>query len=163
MTSNNGNGLGISAVDAQKVVDSIREGKGAHNLGEIDLKDAILLLMTSLEHQKSIVSRTLLMKEVFLLYEEVFKPYGLSQGASDAEFFGYIYGPYSRKVNVSISLLLYYPQLSAHQLRKFQVHFRCYSSYHLKIQNHVSKTLTAFLYSRACKNNSHLSEFNAKV
>lgn len=107
MTSNNGNGLGISAVDAQKVVDSIREGKGAHNLGEIDLKDAILLLMTSLEHQKSIVSRTLLMKEVFLLYEEVFKPYGLSQGASDAEFFGYIYGPYSRKVNVSISLLAF--------------------------------------------------------
>ena len=88
-------------------MDSIREGKGAHNLGEIDLKDAILLLMTSLEHQKSIVSRTLLMKEVFLLYEEVFKPNGLSQGAIDAEFFGYIYGPYSRKVNVSISLLAF--------------------------------------------------------
>ena len=105
--NNAGNEFGVPASNAQEMVDKIRKGSDSSRVEKIELKDGILLLMSSLEHQKTIISRTLLMKEMFLLYEEVFKPRKLSKGASDAEFFGYIYGPYSRKINVSISLLAF--------------------------------------------------------
>jgi hypothetical protein len=74
---------------------------------KIALEDAILLLLTCLDQKgKVIISRLLLMKEVFLFYEEVLRPMGLSKGAGkDAGFFAYKYGPYSADVNVALSAL----------------------------------------------------------
>jgi len=77
--------------------------KGKH----IELEDAILLLLSSIDYNKKIISRTLLMKEVFLLYEEIFKPLGLAKSAKDVGYIAYKFGPYSYQVNVStISLVL---------------------------------------------------------
>lgn len=73
----------------------------------IELEDAILLLLSSIDYNKKIISRTLLMKEVFLLYEEIFRPLGLAKSAKDVGYIAYKFGPYSYQVNVStISLVL---------------------------------------------------------
>jgi len=84
-----------------------KDGK-LYRESKIDVKDGIMLLLTSIDHQKSVVSRTLMQKEVFLLYEIVLKNLGLSKGASeDAGYLAYKYGPYSFNVNVALSTLIF--------------------------------------------------------
>jgi len=72
----------------------------------INVEDAILLLLSVLDRNKQIISRTLLMKAVFLFYEEILKDVGLSKGASEAGYIAYKYGPYSYQVNLSLITLV---------------------------------------------------------
>jgi len=72
----------------------------------INVEDAILLLLSVLDRNKQIISRTLLMKAVFLFYEEILKDFGLSKGASEAGYIAYKYGPYSYQVNLSLITLV---------------------------------------------------------
>jgi hypothetical protein len=74
---------------------------------QINLNDSILILLSSIEHKKKVISRTLMQREVFLFYEEILKPMDLSKGAVDAGFFPYKYGPYSIDVNLSLSILVF--------------------------------------------------------
>lgn len=73
---------------------------------KIRTDDAILMVMSAIDHNKSIISRTLLQREVFLFYESVCREHGISDGASDAGFFPYKYGPYSIDVNLALSALI---------------------------------------------------------
>jgi hypothetical protein len=75
-------------------------------ISKISTDDAILMVLSAVDHQKSVISRTLLQREVFLFYESVCKEYGISDGASDAGFFPYKYGPYSIDVNLALSALI---------------------------------------------------------
>lgn len=72
----------------------------------ISVDDAILMVLSAIEYQKSIISRTLLQREVFLFYESICKEYGLSEGSSEAGYFPYKYGPYSIDVNLALSTLI---------------------------------------------------------
>ena len=56
-------------------------------ISKISTDDAILMVLSAVDHQKSVISRTLLQREVFLFYESVCKEYGISDGASDGGFF----------------------------------------------------------------------------
>jgi hypothetical protein len=56
-------------------------------ISNFSLKDSILLLLSSIDYNKSIISRTLFQKEVFLFYEKILKNNGLSIGAREAGFF----------------------------------------------------------------------------
>lgn len=73
----------------------------------INLNDSILMLLSSIDYNKKIISRTLLQREVFLFYEDILNNIGLSEGASDAGFFPYKYGPYSIDVNLALSTLIF--------------------------------------------------------
>ena len=75
-------------------------------ISKISTDDAILMVLSAVDHQKSVISRTLLQREVFLFYESVCKEYGISDGASDGGFFPYKYGPYSIDVNLALSALI---------------------------------------------------------
>lgn len=93
--------------NAIKYVSGISEKGKVKNPVKINLDDSILLLLSSIDYNKVVISRTLLMKEVFLLYEEIFKKFGLSSGADkDAGYIAYKYGPYSFMVNTSVITLM---------------------------------------------------------
>jgi|GEM_PF-768640 hypothetical protein len=76
-------------------------------ISNFSIKDSILLLLSAIDYNKSIISRTLFMKEVFLFYEVILKNIGLSIGAREAGFFEYKYGPYSIDVNVVASGMIF--------------------------------------------------------
>jgi len=76
-------------------------------ISNFSLKDSILLLLSSIDYNKSIISRTLFQKEVFLFYEKILKNNGLSIGAREAGFFECKYGPYSIDVNAVLSALIF--------------------------------------------------------
>ncbi|MBO8182775.1 MAG: hypothetical protein H0Z28_08290 [Archaeoglobus sp.] len=59
---------------------------------KILVRDAILMLLAA-RNRKPIYGRTMLMKQIFLLYEEILKKYGLK--FQDPKFVPYRYGPYS--------------------------------------------------------------------
>lgn len=73
----------------------------------IALNDSLLMLLSSIDYNKKIISRTLLQREVFLFYEDILNDIGLSKGASDAGYFPYKYGPYSIDVNIAMSVLIF--------------------------------------------------------
>jgi len=73
---------------------------------KITADDAILMVMSAVDYQKSVISRTLLQREVFLFYESVCKKHDLSKGAIDVGYFPYRYGPYSIDVNLALSTLI---------------------------------------------------------
>lgn len=97
----------IPLEEADKIIEIANISKGLDRKLSIDLRGAVLLLMTSINHQKSVVSRTLMQKEVFLLYDQILTPKGLSHGFHDASFAFYKYGPYSYKLNVVLSSLVF--------------------------------------------------------
>jgi hypothetical protein len=69
------------------------------------IEDSILMLL-SIIPDSPIVSRTLMMKEVFLFYADFLKRFGIeSDPIRDAGFFAYKYGPYSLRVNISLASL----------------------------------------------------------
>lgn len=70
------------------------------------IEDAILMILSCDEKSKFVLSRTLLMKETFLFYEEFLNEFGFdSKADTDAGYFPYKYGPYSIKTNVAIASL----------------------------------------------------------
>lgn len=69
------------------------------------IEDSILMLL-SIIPGSPIVSRTLMMKDVFLFYADFLKRFGIeSDPVRDAGFFAYKYGPYSLRVNISLASL----------------------------------------------------------
>ena len=99
----------ISLTDANKMLQiDDEEMKLYKNKMErrINLNDSILMLLSSIEHNKKIISRTLMQREVFLFYEEILKHLDISKGAVEAGFFPYKYGPYSIDVNLALSTLI---------------------------------------------------------
>jgi uncharacterized protein YwgA len=76
------------------------------NRKEISLNDSIIMLLSAIEYNKKVISRTLMQREVFLFYEEILKPLHMSKGAIGAGFFPYKYGPYSIDVNLALSTLI---------------------------------------------------------
>jgi len=74
---------------------------------EISLNDSILMVLSAIEYNKKVISRTLMQREVFLFYEEILKPMGISNGAIEAGFFPYKYGPYSIDANLALSTLIF--------------------------------------------------------
>ena len=97
-------------------------------VNKIELNDSILMLLSVIDHNRKVISRTLMQREIFLFYEEVLKSMGLSQGAIDAGFFPYKYGPYSIDANLALSTLIfsgeitvqnYYKDLERKKGRKF--------------------------------------------
>jgi uncharacterized protein YwgA len=93
--------------EADKIVEIAKNYKNLERKLSVDLRDAVLLLLTSIDYQKSVVSRTLMQKEVFLLYDQVLTPEGLSRGYRDGGFTFYKYGPYSYRLNVVLSSLVF--------------------------------------------------------
>ncbi|WP_290705350.1 hypothetical protein, partial [Ferroplasma sp. Type II] len=77
------------------------------NIKRISLNDSILMLLSAMDYNKKIISRTLFQREVFLFYEDILKDLGISKGAVEAGFFPYKYGPYSIDVNLSLSTLIF--------------------------------------------------------
>ena len=73
----------------------------------IALNDSILMLLSSIDYNKKIISRTLLQREIFLFYEDILNDLEISKGASDAGYFPYKYGPYSIDVNIAMSVLIF--------------------------------------------------------
>lgn len=73
---------------------------------KVKLEDAILLLLSAIEYRKVVISRTLLMKEIFLLYEEILKPLKISEGAKEVGYVAYKFGPYSYQVNIAVASLI---------------------------------------------------------
>lgn len=97
-------------------------------VNKIALNDSILMLLSIIDHNRKVISRTLMQREIFLFYEEVLKSMGLSQGAIEAGFFPYKYGPYSIDVNLALSTLIfsgeitvqnYYEDPEGNRTRKF--------------------------------------------
>ncbi|MCL4447867.1 MAG: hypothetical protein M0Z77_10335 [Thermoplasmatales archaeon] len=69
------------------------------------IEDSILMLLSVLP-ESPIISRTLMMKEVFLFYADFLKQFRIhSDPVNDAGFFAYKYGPYSLRVNISLASL----------------------------------------------------------
>lgn len=99
----------ISLTDANKMLQIRDEGNNLYKgkwERRINLNDSIIMVLSSIEYNKRIISRTLMHREVFLFYEELLKPLGLSEGAIEAGFFPYKYGPYSIDVNLALSTLI---------------------------------------------------------
>ena len=103
MTNYNQNEKIFKLEEAKSYIEKLEMQKGKE---KISIEDAILFLLTVLDWNKKIISRTLLMKSVFLFYEEVLKFYGLSNGAAEAGYVAYKYGPYSYKVNLALIMLV---------------------------------------------------------
>ena len=99
----------ISLEEADKLIKLKKNSESFENkvYANINLNDSILMLLSSIDYNKKIISRTLLQREVFLFYEDILNNMGLSEGASDAGFFPYKYGPYSIDVNLALSTLIF--------------------------------------------------------
>ena len=100
----------VSLEEADKIIKlENKKGETGENrpYTHIALNDSILMLLSSIDYNKKIISRTLLQREVFLFYEDILNDIGLSTGASDAGYFPYKYGPYSIDVNISMSVLIF--------------------------------------------------------
>ncbi len=98
----------VSLKEADRIMETSCIKENLKGKLSVNLRDAVILLMTSMDHQKSVVSRTLMQKEVFLLYDQILRPMGLSYGPEeDAGFIFYKYGPYSYKLNVVLSSLVF--------------------------------------------------------
>jgi hypothetical protein len=89
---------------------NVEEADREYNLIELDetvpsVEDSILMLLSVLP-ESPIVSRTLMMKEVFLFYADFLKKFSInSDPVNDAGYFAYKYGPYSFRVNISLASL----------------------------------------------------------
>ncbi len=98
----------ISLSDATRMLKIGEHDKNNYeNKREIDLNDSILMILSAIDYNKKIISRMLMQREVFLFHEEIVKPMGISEGAVEAGFFPYKYGPYSIDVNLALSTLIF--------------------------------------------------------
>ena len=98
--------IGIKTYSLDEIKEYISENRNKKVEAKIKLEDAILLLLSAIEYRKVIISRTLLMKEVFLFYEEILKPLKVSEGAKEVGYIAYKFGPYSYKVNIAVASLI---------------------------------------------------------
>ncbi len=94
------NGKILSVEEADQVFEEIKIDPAVPSI-----EDAILMLLSVLP-ESPIISRTLMMKEIFLFYADFLKQFGIpSDPVEDAGFFAYKYGPYSLRVNISLASL----------------------------------------------------------
>ncbi len=99
--------VSLEEVDnSKKYQDIMLEAINKDFYNKFNVGDSIMLVLSSIDYQKSVLSRTLLQRAVFLFYEDVLKNLKLSEGAKDAGYFPYKYGPYSIDVNVALSTLI---------------------------------------------------------